>query len=85
LKLGDDRALEKSCQRGKLPYRAGMDGVRTLPLAGVRVYHANVSWMPGGFLGVDLFFLVSGFLNTSLPLAERSATGSIDLNRFRIQ
>jgi peptidoglycan/LPS O-acetylase OafA/YrhL len=70
---------------GKLPYRAGLDGVRALAVTGVFLYHANVSWMPGGFLGVDLFFVLSGFLITSILLGQWSATGSINLQQFWIR
>ena len=65
-----------------LPYVGALDGVRALAVAGVLLYHAGVPWLPGGFLGVDLFFVLSGFLITSLLLAEREATGRIDLARF---
>ncbi|HEX3617523.1 MAG TPA: acyltransferase family protein [Solirubrobacteraceae bacterium] len=66
----------------RLPYRAGLDGLRALAVAGVFLYHANVSWMPGGFLGVDLFFVLSGYLITSLLLHEFSSRGAINLVAF---
>src|SRR6476661_4698547 len=46
----------------------GLDGLRALAIVGVLVYHLNASWLPGGFLGVDVFFVVSGFLITTLVL-----------------
>ena len=70
-----------STQR-RLPYEPGLDGLRALAVAGVFLYHANVTWMPGGFLGVDLFFVLSGYLITSLLLHEFSTRGSIALRAF---
>ena len=60
----------------------GLDGLRALAVAGVVLYHAGAKWLPGGFLGVDVFFALSGYLITSLLLAEFSRTGKIDLVRF---
>jgi peptidoglycan/LPS O-acetylase OafA/YrhL len=61
---------------------AALDGVRALAVAAVLLYHGGVAWLPGGFLGVDVFFVLSGFLITSLLLAELRGTGRIDLLRF---
>jgi peptidoglycan/LPS O-acetylase OafA/YrhL len=66
----------------QLPYRPGLDGLRALAVAGVVLYHAGVSWMPGGFLGVDVFFVLSGYLITSLLLAERRREGRVGFKAF---
>ena len=63
-------------------YRPFLDGLRALAVLGVLVYHLDRTWLPGGFLGVDLFFVLSGYLITSLVLAEHAATGRIDLPAF---
>ena len=78
-----DEQLTRRIRRGHgLPYVAALDGIRAVAVAGVVLYHAGARWLPGGFLGVDLFFVLSGFLITSLLLAEREATGRIDLPAF---
>ena len=61
---------------------AGLDGLRALAIIAVLVFHLDPSWLPGGFLGVDIFFVVSGFLITTLLVRERVATGTIDLPGF---
>jgi peptidoglycan/LPS O-acetylase OafA/YrhL len=66
----------------QLPYRPGLDGLRAVAVAGVVLYHAGVSWMPGGFLGVDVFFVLSGYLITSLLLAERRRKGRVGFKAF---
>ncbi|MBV9048555.1 MAG: acyltransferase, partial [Solirubrobacterales bacterium] len=68
-----------------LPYAPGLDGVRALAVTAVVLYHARVPWLPGGFLGVDVFFVLSGYLITSLLLAEYRRAGRIDLSRFWIR
>jgi peptidoglycan/LPS O-acetylase OafA/YrhL/lysophospholipase L1-like esterase len=65
-----------------LPYVPALDGIRALAVAGVLLYHGEVARVPGGFVGVDVFFVLSGYLITSLLLAEMGGTGRIDLRRF---
>jgi len=60
----------------------GIDALRAVAVLAVFFYHAGVGWMPGGFLGVDVFFVISGYLITSLLLAERRRDGRIALRRF---
>ena len=68
--------------RAKDPYQPALDGIRAVAVAAVLVFHGGVACLPGGFLGVDAFFVLSGFLITSLLLAERAPTGRIDLVAF---
>ncbi len=63
-------------------YRPALDGLRAVAVAGVLLFHGGVTWLPGGFLGVDAFFVLSGFLITSLLLAERARYGRIRLGAF---
>lgn len=65
-----------------LPYMPGLDGLRALAVIAVLLYHADLHWIPGGFLGVEVFFVISGFLITSLLLAEWRGRGSVDLSEF---
>ncbi len=67
---------------GALPYNPALDGLRAVAVIGVLLFHGGVSWLPGGFLGVDVFFVLSGYLITTLLLRERVAAGRIDLRRF---
>ena len=63
-------------------HRPALDGLRTVAVYLVVLFHSGLSWMRGGFIGVDLFFLLSGFLVTNVMLAEYRSTGSIQLRRF---
>jgi peptidoglycan/LPS O-acetylase OafA/YrhL len=65
-----------------LGYLPALDGVRALAVIAVIVYHANKKWLGGGFLGVEVFFVISGFLITSLLIAESQREGTIDLKQF---
>jgi peptidoglycan/LPS O-acetylase OafA/YrhL len=66
----------------RLSYIPGLDGIRAVAVMAVLFYHANFPWALGGFLGVETFFVLSGFLITSLLLAEWRTTGQIDLKYF---
>jgi peptidoglycan/LPS O-acetylase OafA/YrhL len=59
-----------------------LDGLRAIAIVAVVVYHADVSWSPGGFLGVSLFFTLSGFLITRLLLDEHAHRGRVALGCF---
>jgi peptidoglycan/LPS O-acetylase OafA/YrhL len=63
-------------------YWPGLDGLRALAVLGVLLYHAGISWVPGGFLGVDLFFVISGFLITTLLIEEFQRRGAISFAGF---
>ena len=66
----------------RLSYSPGLDGLRALAVMAVLLYHADLAWIPGGFLGVEVFFVISGYLITALLLAEWRHEGSIDLKNF---
>src|SRR5215213_7881217 len=69
-------------QRGAgLPYLPGLDGLRALAVAAVLLYHAELG-LVGGFLGVEVFFVLSGFLITALLFAEWQQHGHIQLAAF---
>jgi peptidoglycan/LPS O-acetylase OafA/YrhL len=65
-----------------VPYVPGLDGIRALAVLAVMAYHGGVSLLPGGFFGVDAFFVLSGFLITTLLVTESSAIGRIRLRAF---
>ena len=60
----------------------GLDGIRALAIVAVLVFHLNAPWLPGGFLGVDVFFVVSGFLITTLLAREHEHEGRIAFGHF---
>ena len=70
------------CRIRDSPTAPRLDGLRGLAVAGVIAFHLGYVWAPGGFLGVDIFFVLSGYLITSLLLTEHARTGRIDLRRF---
>jgi peptidoglycan/LPS O-acetylase OafA/YrhL len=70
-------------QDNRLPYMPGIDALRAVAVLAVFFYHVNTGgWMPGGFLGVDVFFVISGYLITALLLSEYRRAGHLDVLRF---
>ena len=63
-------------------YRPDIDGLRAVAVFGVLLYHLDVKQVPGGFAGVDVFFVISGFLITQMIREELRSTGTLDFNRF---
>ena len=63
-------------------YLPGLDGMRALAVIAVMIYHANADWLPGGYLGVEVFFVISGYLITLLLIAERERSGKVALGQF---
>lgn len=65
-----------------MKHRREIDGLRALAIIPVLFFHAGFSWMPGGFFGVDVFFVISGFLITGIIVRELHATGRFSLIGF---
>ena len=65
-----------------MPYLPGLDGMRALAVVAVILYHTNNGWLPGGFIGVEVFFVISGYLITLLLIGEHEKTGRIALKEF---
>ena len=62
--------------------RPDIQGLRALAVTSVVLSHAGVGWAAGGYVGVDVFFVISGFLITSMLLRELASTGSVSIGRF---
>lgn len=69
----------------KSKYLPSIDSLRALAVLAVIIYHVDVNYLPGGFLGVDLFFVLSGYLISSLIIKEYKKTGSLNLYNFYIR
>jgi len=70
-----------SAERG-VRYIPAIDGLRAVAVIAVMLYHLGVTWIPGGFLGVDLFFVISGYVITRLLLDSIQRSGGLDLRTF---
>jgi peptidoglycan/LPS O-acetylase OafA/YrhL len=66
----------------RLRYEPALDGLRAVAVLAVIGYHGKVGWLRGGFLGVDVFFVLSGYLITALLLAEHAETGRVSVRAF---
>src|SRR5256885_1009462 len=66
----------------QLPYRPHLDGLRAVAVALVVAFHAGLGWVTGGFIGVDVFFVLSGFLVTRILLRDLASSGRIRWRRF---
>ena len=78
-------APDQTPARPKSRYIPALDGLRTLAVVAVVLYHLNLTWAQGGLLGVTIFFVLSGYLITRLLLNEVAKTGRIDLKSFWIR
>lgn len=63
-------------------YIHSVDGLRAVAVLAVLLYHLGIDWIPGGFLGVDLFFVISGYVITGLILDSIARSGTLDLRAF---
>lgn len=70
-----------AAKRG-IQYIPAIDGLRAIAVIAVMLYHLGLSWIPGGFLGVDLFFVISGYVITRLLLDSIQERGGLDLREF---
>ena len=68
-----------------LRYLPGLDGLRAVAVIAVILYHANKNWLSGGFLGVEVFFVISGYLITMLLINESQENGKINFRAFWIR
>jgi len=73
---------ELTLRERRLLYLPGLDGLRALAVTAVLLYHAGMSWIPGGFLGVEVFFVISGYLITCILLSGHEQTGRVRLREF---
>jgi peptidoglycan/LPS O-acetylase OafA/YrhL len=74
--------VRPTSRRPGLRYLPAVDGLRTLAVAAVFAYHAGLGWAGGGFIGVDVFFVISGFLITAVLLNELESSGNLNLLGF---
>ena len=69
----------------KTKYLPSIDSLRAIAVISVIIYHIDANYLPGGFLGVDLFFVLSGYLISSLIIKEYKSTGTVNLYNFYVR
>jgi peptidoglycan/LPS O-acetylase OafA/YrhL len=74
--------LNRSNQKTSIPFRPDIEGLRALAVGLVIASHAELPFLRGGFVGVDVFFVLSGYLITSLLMQEISSSGTVNFARF---
>ncbi|MGW0828519.1 acyltransferase family protein [Streptomyces sp. NPDC002845] len=77
-----DRADRPPAEPPRGGFRGDVEGLRAVAVAAVLLYHADVTLLSGGYIGVDVFFVVSGFLITGLLVRELERSGTISLSGF---
>lgn len=78
----ESKELKRNNRLYNKRYLPGLDGFRAIAVTAIIIFHMNPNWLPGGFLGVDTFFVISGYLITVLLISEYYITGEIDLINF---
>jgi peptidoglycan/LPS O-acetylase OafA/YrhL len=69
----NDAGNTSATRKSAVQYRPAIDGLRAIAVLGVFIFHLNRPWLPGGFVGVDVFFVISGFLITTILLRDYEA------------
>lgn len=80
-----ERRRPEPVARPTMGYQSSLDGVRAMSVIAVILYHGGFHWISGGFFGVEVFFVVSGFLITSLLIEERDRSHRVDLWQFWVR
>jgi peptidoglycan/LPS O-acetylase OafA/YrhL len=81
----NDPSIRAGLRSAKAGYHPGLDGLRAIAVMTVVLFHARSSFFPGGYIGVDIFFVLSGYLISSLLLTEWNRAGRISLKEFYIR
>jgi len=75
-------SVKNSSGQKNVRHISSIDGLRAIAVTAVLLYHLGISWIPGGFLGVDLFFVISGYVITRLILDSINQSSALDLSAF---